>query len=261
MSTRAVTSRVAVIVAAALLGGALAGWLTSPQATSAGEGPSAATISPASASAAEFAPRGESRRSRSARLGPARTGSERAERPERQKRAGQTGPSRRPAGPGVPRVLQIPSLDLRLPVRPEGVDPAGAMGLPDTVAAAGWYRFGPRPGSASGSAVIAGHVDTKEEGIGPLAALREVRVGATIRVDSGRGAVDYAVTSVDVVSRQKLDLSRIFARGGPPRLHVMTCGGAYLPEAGGYQSNVVVVAEPTARGVARPAATAITSGG
>lgn len=247
MITRAVTSRVVVVLAAALLGGALAGWLSMPQPAPATDRAPGVTTSPVRGSSPPAAERA------------------RADRPQvkdgaRRARRQAAGPDRTP-GPGVPNLLRVPSLDLQLPVRPVGVDPAGAMGLPDTVAAAGWYRYGPRPGASRGAAVVAGHVDTAEEGIGPLADLSAVRVGARVRVDSRRGAARYVVTSVDVVSREDLDLSRLFARTGTPRLHLVTCGGAYLPEAGGYQSNVVVVAEPTARSVARSRATAIPSAG
>ena len=30
---------------------------------------------------------------------------------------------------------------------------------------------------------------------------------------------------------------------GAPRLHLVTCGGPYLPDRGGYQDNVVVSAQ------------------
>ena len=39
------------------------------------------------------------------------------------------------------------------------------MDLPEDVDRVGWYRFGPAPG-ADGSAVLAGHVDDAEQGLG-----------------------------------------------------------------------------------------------
>ena len=41
-----------------------------------------------------------------------------------------------------------------------------------------------------------------------------------------------------------LPLDRLFARDGPPRLTLITCGGPFLPEYLSYRDNVVVVAEP-----------------
>ena len=36
----------------------------------------------------------------------------------------------------------------------------------------------------------------------------------------------------------------LFARTGPGRLQIVTCGGSYLPDKGGYQENIVVTAAP-----------------
>ncbi len=238
MIRRLVTSRAVVVVTAALLGGALAGWLTWPTPPPRAEGLPA--FVPAVAPAAERATSG----------GPGSSAADRARtdraRADRARRATRARPARPPAPQAPPpRRLRVPSLDLTLPVRPEGVERSGAMALPDTVDAVGWYRYGPRPGDPTGAAVIAGHVDTLEEGIGPLAALADLEVGARVSVDTARGAVDYEVRSVSTIDRADLDLDQLFLREGRPRLHLVTCGGAYLPEQGGYQANLVVVAAPT----------------
>jgi hypothetical protein len=52
------------------------------------------------------------------------------------------------------------------------------------------------------------------------------------------------VVSRELISKRALPLERIFARTGPPRLTLVTCGGPFLPETGRYRDNVVVVAEP-----------------
>lgn len=150
-----------------------------------------------------------------------------------------------PPGPvagSEPTTVTIPRLGVRMPVRPQGVDGEGLMALPDTAFAVGWYRFGSRPSDRVGATVLAGHVDTEDEGVGPLARLGELRPGDRIEVRTGRGRVPYAVTSVDRVAKSVLDLPAVFSRTGRPRLHLVTCGGAYLPDQGGYQDNVVVSA-------------------
>jgi LPXTG-site transpeptidase (sortase) family protein len=143
----------------------------------------------------------------------------------------------------MPRLLTIPRLGLRMPVLPRGVDDRGAMALPASAFTVGWYRFGSRPLDRAGATVLAGHVDTRAEGAGPLAGLAALRVGDLIHVQVGRRVVTYSTTSVTRVSKAGLDLRAVFSRAGPPRLHLLTCGGAYLPEDGGYQDNVVVGAE------------------
>lgn len=141
-----------------------------------------------------------------------------------------------------PRRLVIPSAGVDLPVDPMGVRPDGQMDLPGSPWRAGWYRFGAGPG-APGATVIAGHVDTVADGIGPLAALTGLRLGAELRVSTADSTYRYRVTAVRTIDKRELDLPALFERSGRPRLHVISCGGTFTPGAG-YTSNVVVVAEP-----------------
>ncbi|QZY28322.1 class F sortase [Nocardioides coralli] len=140
-----------------------------------------------------------------------------------------------------PRRVRVPSLDLDLAVRSVGVARGRQMELPRDPRVLGWYRYGPAPGQ-SGSAVLAGHVDSQRFGVGPLADLGAVRPGARIDVTlrSGRRMV-YRVDSVERFDRQALP-DEVFSRDGRSRLRLVTCTGAFLPEAGGYQENLVVTA-------------------
>lgn len=145
--------------------------------------------------------------------------------------------------PVVPPVrLQLAGVDA--PLDPVGVDPAGAMALPEDVDRVGWYRFGPVPGSAEGTAVLAGHVDDAEQGLGALAPLRDVELGAEVQVTDAAGAVTrWRVVSRELIEKQVLPLASLFQRAGPPRLVLVTCGGEFVPELRSYRDNVVVVAE------------------
>jgi hypothetical protein len=144
----------------------------------------------------------------------------------------------------VPVRLAVPGRGVDAAVDVVGVEPDGQMTLPDDVDRVGWYRFGPAPG-ADGSAVIAGHVDDREQGLGAMAPLREAEVGDEVLVtDSAGTATRWRVVSRELIEKQVLPLDRLFAREGPPRLTLITCGGPFLPEFGSYRDNVVVVAEP-----------------
>jgi len=146
--------------------------------------------------------------------------------------------------PGAAPVrLQLAGIDA--PLDPVGVDPAGAMALPEDVDRVGWYRFGPAPGADEGTAVLAGHVDDAEQGLGALAPLREVEAGTEVRVTDAAGAVTrWRVVSRELIEKRALPLAALFQRTGPPRLVLLTCGGEFLPELRSYADNVVVVAEP-----------------
>ncbi len=146
--------------------------------------------------------------------------------------------------PGVPPArLRLAGVDA--PLDPVGVDPAGAMALPEDVDRVGWYRFGPAPGAGEGTAVLAGHVDDAEQGLGALAPLREVEDGAEVQVTDASGAVTrWRVVSRELIEKRAVPLAALFQRTGPPRLVLLTCGGEFLPELRSYADNVVVVAEP-----------------
>jgi LPXTG-site transpeptidase (sortase) family protein len=161
-------------------------------------------------------------------------------------------PSTSPRDPGTgtarPSQVTIDSVGLEMEVQAEGVADDGQMALPDTAFRLAWYKFGPRPLDDKGAVVIAGHLDTKEEGKGPLVKLGEVSRGDRIDVRVKDKTVTYQVTAVTRIGKAVLDLPVIFSRNGGPRLHLITCGGAYIPDKGGYQDNVVVAARRISRG-------------
>ena len=127
---------------------------------------------------------------------------------------------------------------------PVGVADEGMMELPTTAYAIGWYKFGPRPADRSGTTVLAGHVDTRKEGLGPLAGLRDVDRGAEIELTAADGASRrYRVTEVEAIRKARVPLERIFARDGAERLVVITCGGPYDRRTG-YRDNVILTAQP-----------------
>jgi Sortase domain len=148
---------------------------------------------------------------------------------------------------GSPRQLAVPRLALEMPIVPTKVDGAGAMALPPKPTEIGWYAYGPRPGDPQGSAVLGGHLDSREYGIGPLAVLRRLRDGDVIVVRTTTGREAFRVTSVRMIRKQALPLRTLFDRDGQRRLRIVTCGGPYIRFRGGYQDNLVVTAVPDGR--------------
>lgn len=131
-----------------------------------------------------------------------------------------------------------------MPVIPVGVDPDTGMTIPKNPRIAGWYKFGPAPGAASGAAVISAHVDSKELGVGPLASLKNTKPGATVTVTHNGRDHSYRVVRTERYRKTALDTAKLFDRSGPHRLHVVTCGGKFNRKTGHYDDNVVVFAEP-----------------
>ena len=151
----------------------------------------------------------------------------------------------RPAVVSRPVRVALAAVRIDSPVRAVGVAADGQMRLPANPRIMGWYRFGSTPGEESaGSVVIAGHLDSERFGLGPLVRLRDTEVGDPIEVTLSNGATStYTVVGVERFDRQGLP-DQLFSREGPQRLHVITCGGAYDADAGGYQQNLVVTAAP-----------------
>lgn len=144
----------------------------------------------------------------------------------------------------VPTSFAVPELGIRMPVEPEGVVASGEMALRPDPAELAWYRHGPRPGDAQGAVVLAAHLDAPGYGIGPLAEVHRLRPGDLLTVTAGGVVHRYTVLSVQSVAKADLDLDALFARSGPPRLHVVTCGGDFDEEQRRYDHNVIVSAAP-----------------
>lgn len=145
----------------------------------------------------------------------------------------------------APAALRIPAIDVEAGVDAVGVLRDGSMVIPKLARRVGWYRYGPAPGAKRGSAVIAGHVDARTQGTGALYRLREIDVGATITVQTRSGGVlRYRVVGKQTIVKQRLPTERLFARDGPPRLVLITCGGPFNAELRSYRDNLVVLAEP-----------------
>ena len=92
--------------------------------------------------------------------------------------------------------------------------------------------------------MLAGHVDTAE-GLGAMAALREVSLGARVEVEMSDGSlITYEVMGRETIAKDELPSDDIFDRSGPARLTLITCGGPWRASESSYRDNVVVVATP-----------------
>lgn len=144
-----------------------------------------------------------------------------------------------------PASIRIPSIDVEAGIDRVGRTPDGEMEIPPDVARAGWYApSGVRPGD-SGTAVIAGHVDSRTQGRGAFFALEDLDVGDEIHVEDADGGVTHwQVAARTRYGKEDIPLADIFSRSGPPRLALITCGGAFDATSRSYDANVVVYAEP-----------------
>lgn len=162
-------------------------------------------------------------------------------------------PARRAGGvvPEVPRRSVLPDGTV-VPVRAVGTDRDGTLAVPHDIRVAGWWRGGARLGDPFGSLLLAAHVDSTTQGLGPYASLLSVRAGQRITVTSAHLRQTFAVASLSLVPRHDLTgQPRIFSARGPHRLTLVTCAGPYDASRGGYQNLAVVTARPVGDVVGR----------
>lgn len=156
-------------------------------------------------------------------------------------------PARPPAPEPVtaPVSLRIPGLGVTAPLDAVGLEPDGALEIPHDIRRVGWYEPGAMPGEPTGTAVLSGHVDSREQGRGALWDLKAMDVGdeVTIGHQDGRTSTWRVEVRTSYVKEQ-LPIADIFTRFGDPRLVLITCGGEFDRNARRYTHNIVVYAVP-----------------
>ena len=153
----------------------------------------------------------------------------------------------RPMRPSVPTRLEIPAIGVTTSLLRLGLNPDHSLQVPPLSRAqeAGWYRYGPTPGS-TGAAVIAGHVDTTR---GPAVFFRlgKLRPGDVISVHRQDGTTaEFRVDSAEAVSKNDFPTQKVYGRVGYPALRLITCGGSFDRGSGHYTENIIVYAHLTA---------------
>jgi hypothetical protein len=141
-----------------------------------------------------------------------------------------------------PRLVRIPAIDVVAESQPVGIE-HGALQVPENGQLLGWWRDGAAPEDSEGTVVVAGHVDTRAHGAGALYRLETLKPGDTIAVATGAGEQDYRVEGRQAYRKDRLP-GNLFSLDGPPRLALITCGGAFDRHIGSYEYNVVVYAVP-----------------
>jgi hypothetical protein len=144
----------------------------------------------------------------------------------------------------VPTDVRLPGGTV-VPIRPADTRPDGLLDVPDDIRRSGWWRGGSRVGDPFGSTLLAGHVDSVVQGLGPYAELLTVRAGDRLRLRSAHLHQEFVVRSLRLVPQGSLaDNRRLYAVDGPRRLTLVTCAPPYDAERGGYQNLAVVTAAP-----------------
>ena len=122
-----------------------------------------------------------------------------------------------------------------------GLTRQGTLQVPKTTTVAGWFTGGPRPG-AVGSAVIAGHVDSKTAP-GIFFWLRTLKPGDKVYVGRADGTMAvFTVTREHMYPKDSFPTKAVYGAVPDAELRLITCGGIFDRSTGSYLSNVVVFA-------------------
>lgn len=147
---------------------------------------------------------------------------------------------------GPPILVSIRELQMYSSVIPVTAY-SGVMEIPEDISKVGWFLGSAAPGQSRGSSVLVGHRDGVEGGRGAFFEIEALNHGDQIMVTTSGGTrLRYSVIEVQLVDKDEIPAIAefVFAMDGDPRLTLITCGGTYDSENGGYQSNVIVTAVP-----------------
>ncbi len=143
-------------------------------------------------------------------------------------------------------ITQDPPVEERDTVYVGGREVFADPSAPNRIA---WYsRFG-RPGFGA-NVIFAAHINYVRYGNGPFAFLTSAQPDDALYLTMGDGTVyAYTVRSVEIIGLGDLDMDYVVfppLDGHTERVTLISCGGDFVPYAGGggeYTSRVVLVAE------------------
>lgn len=141
-----------------------------------------------------------------------------------------------------PTVIEIPALDVKATIEEVGRLENGQMGVPKDPDQAGWFSPGTKPGGR-GSAVIAGHVDSKT-GPAVFYELDKMEIGDEVLIHGEDGEiVRFAVVKKVAYPRTDAPVDAIFGFTYGSGLNLITCTGSWDRKAKTHDDRLVVYTE------------------
>lgn len=139
-----------------------------------------------------------------------------------------------------PERITIPAIDADMPITALGLAPDGSMALVERADTATWYKYGAAPGERRGAALIAAHVASPIDGVGPFSRLPELRGGDVVTVTMSDGSTQpFVVVKRQQISKQTVDYAAVTA-DSEGMLVMVTCGGDWDARNSHYEDNVIV---------------------
>lgn len=143
-----------------------------------------------------------------------------------------------------PAGVKLAGMDAPAAVALAPVARDGSLAVPDDVSKLGWWVGSSPMGADAGTTLIAGHVDSAEEGLGVFAQLRDLTEGDEVTVVDGLGtSYRFRVSGIQQVVKAELPAA-LFDTAGQRRLALVTCSGPFDSQVRSYRDNLIVWATP-----------------
>ncbi len=135
--------------------------------------------------------------------------------------------------PQRPVAVRLPS-GVVVPVRAASTTRRGLLDVPGDIGVAGWWDGGARLGDPFGSTLVAAHVDSSTQGLGPFAELLSLAGGERVRLDAAGLTQEFEVRSLRLVPQGPLTgRAGLFAPSGPAAAHAGHLRAAVRPQPWG----------------------------
>jgi LPXTG-site transpeptidase (sortase) family protein len=141
-----------------------------------------------------------------------------------------------------PETIIIPRLGISTHIEHVGLDTRKRMDVPKNDLNTAWYSLGAKPGE-KGSAVIAGHFDTREGKPAVFYTLNTLQNGDVIDVlDSNGKKLTFVVAETKTVKDSEFPIEEVFTRSDRERLNLITCAGIFDQQNKNYEDRFVAFA-------------------
>jgi hypothetical protein len=140
-----------------------------------------------------------------------------------------------------PVTLRIPSIGVTSGFVSLGLEPDGALEVPQAADVVGWYRDAPAPGER-GAAVVTAHVDWQHSR-GVFHDLGRLQPGDDVTIERGDGVpVTFRVSRVAEYPKEQFPTYDVYGSTDGAELRMITCGGRFDDTTHSYDHNIVVFA-------------------
>ena len=144
-----------------------------------------------------------------------------------------------------PFSIEIPAIKAQAPILDIGTSADKELEPPQDPTKVGWWKYGAKPGAATGTAVITGHINYAGVA-GALGEIGRLDPGDKVVVhglrDGKQTELTFTVTGVRTYSKKRLPWEQIFNQQIAGRLALVTCGGPFDATTGNYLDNIVAYA-------------------